>query len=135
MEFKFNSFSVVSLNVRGLRDAVKRKAVFLFCKSSESDIILLQETHSCEMDVKFWKNQWGNTIYCSHGSNHSAGVLILLHKFKGQILGVRSSDEGRWIILSFKQDNSNFVICNIYGCNSRSDNRSLFAQITSELKR
>lgn len=44
MEFKFNSFSVVSLNVRGLRDAEKRKAVFLFCKSNESDIILLQET-------------------------------------------------------------------------------------------
>lgn len=76
IDFKFNSFSVIYLNVRGLRDAVKRKAVFfLFCKSSESDIILLQETHSCEMDVKFWRNQWGNIIYCSHhGSSHSAGV-------------------------------------------------------------
>lgn len=34
------------------------------------------------MDVKLWKNQWANTIFCSHGSNHSAGVLILFHKFK-----------------------------------------------------
>ncbi len=64
----------MSLNVRGIRDLLKRKATFLFCKNSEADLILLQETHSSESDIKFWKGQWGNKIYCSHGTNHSAGV-------------------------------------------------------------
>ncbi len=40
-------FSCFSLNVRGLRDLNKRKAVFLFCKSKKRDIYFLQETHSC----------------------------------------------------------------------------------------
>lgn len=132
MDFKFNSFSVMSLNVRGMRDMVKRKAIFLFCKSCESDLIFLQETHSCESDVKFWKNQWGNLIYSSHGSNHSAGVSILLHKFKGQILETAISNEGRWIIMALKQDNSIFVVCNLYGYNSFSANKTLFSHITQK---
>lgn len=133
MDFKFSSFSIMSLNVRGMRDVVKRKAIFLFCKSCETDLIFLQETHSCELDVKFWKNQWGNLIYYSHGSNHSAGLSILLHKFKGQILEVITSSEGRWIIMTLKQDNSTFIICNLYGCNSLSANKILFSQITCKL--
>lgn len=82
------SLSVLSLNVRGLRDMVKRKALFLFCKRSEADFIFLQETHSVEEDTKFWKTQWGNTVHYSHGSSNSAGVAIFLHKFKGEILEV-----------------------------------------------
>lgn len=123
----------MSLNVRGMRDMVKRKAIFLFCKSCESDLIFLQETHSCESDVKFWKNQWGNLIYSSHGSNHSAGVSILLHKFKGQILETAISNEGRWIIMALKQDNSIFVVCNLYGYNSFSANKTLFSHITQKI--
>ena len=85
---KLNPLTLMSLNVRGIRDAVKRKAMFLFCKISEADLILLQETHSSE----FWKGQWGNGIYCSHGTNHSAGVSVFLHTFRGDILEVVSSD-------------------------------------------
>jgi len=78
MDVKLNSLTVMSLNTRGIRDSVKRKAVFLFCKKSGADLILLQETHSCESDIKFWKGQWGNEIYCCHGTNHSAGVSIFI---------------------------------------------------------
>lgn len=62
MDFVFKSLSILSLNVRGMRDIVKRKALFLFCKRSEVDIVLLQETHSTELDVKLWRSQWGNTV-------------------------------------------------------------------------
>lgn len=95
----FNSLCCVSLNVRGIRENVKRKALFLFCKRSETDFVLLQEAHSVEEDAKFWKLQWGNTIYryYSCGSNHSAGVAILIHKFKGEILEMIHSSEGRWV--------------------------------------
>ena len=96
----------MSLNVRGIRDAVKRKAMFLFCKRSEADLIPLQETHSSESDIKFWKGQWGNGIYCSHGTNHSAGVSVFLHTFRGDILEVVSSDDGRWLTIILKQDNA-----------------------------
>lgn len=100
----------------------------------ESDLILLQETHSCELDTKFWKSQWGNTVYFSHGTNHSAGVLILLHKIKGDILETVPSENGRCITLIIKQDNATFIVCNLYGFNSHVSNKILLNQIILKLK-
>lgn len=45
MDYLFNSLNVMSLNVSGIRDTTERKAIFLLCKKSEADLILLQETH------------------------------------------------------------------------------------------
>lgn len=84
--FEFNSLNIVSLNVRGLRDSTKRKALFLFCKHTEADRIFLQETDSGETNCKFCKSQWGNSVFFDHGTNHSAGVVILLHKVRGDII-------------------------------------------------
>ncbi len=122
MEYKFKSLSIVTLNVRGLRDSVKRKAIFLFCKSA-ADLIFLQEIHSGETDVRFW----GNSISFSYGSNHSAGTAIMLHCFKGTVLETLSSDEGRWVIAVIKQDNATFITCCVYGHNSRTSNKIMFS--------
>lgn len=86
--------------------------------------IFLQETHSSASDVKIWKAQWGDNIYFSHGSNTSAGALIIIHKFKGDIVNFKSSSEGRWVILTVKLENIVFIICNIYGFNSHTLNNS-----------
>lgn len=119
---------------KGIRDLTKRKALFLFCKRSDADLILLQETDSCDSDTRFWKAQWGNVAHFSHGSNHSAGVSILVHGFKGDILEVVPSSDGRWIIIIVKQDNTVFVVCNVYGFNSHFDNKNLFNTITGKLR-
>lgn len=79
-------FSYVSLNTRGLRDFVKRKSVFLFCENEKAQCFLLQETHSVEIDEKFWSNQGGDKILFFHGSNRSAGIAILLNNFLGKPL-------------------------------------------------
>lgn len=134
MDFLFKRFNVLSLNVRGIRDLTKRKALFLFCKRSEADLILLQETHSCDSDTRFWKAQWGNVVHFSHGSNHSAGVSILVHGFKGDILEVVPSSDGRWITIIVKQDNTVFIVCNVYGFNSHFENKNLFKAITGKLR-
>lgn len=105
MDFTFNSLNVVSLNVRGIRYITKRKAIFLR-KRSEADLILLQEKDSCESDENFWKIQYGNVAYLSHSTNHSVGVLIFLHTFKGGVLEYVSSNDGSWITLIVKQDNA-----------------------------
>ncbi len=81
------------------------------------------------MDETFWKAQWGNTVFYSHGSNHSAGVAILIHKCKGDILKVVGSDDGRWILTLIKLDNYFDILCNIYGYNSHPSNKQLFSQV------
>lgn len=61
-------FSITSINVRGIQNLVKRKAMFLFCKNRDSQFIFLQETHSSVNDAMFWGNQWGEKIVFSHGT-------------------------------------------------------------------
>ena len=65
---------------------MKRKAVFLFCKEQKANCIFLQETHSVEDDVNFWKSQWGDSIFVSHGTSHSAGVMVLFEGLPGKIM-------------------------------------------------
>ena len=61
--------SVISLNVRGLGDTVKRRSggQFLFFTGNVSDEAV-------------WRNEWGGEIYFSHGTSHSKGVCILINR-------------------------------------------------------
>lgn len=130
MDFKFNSLSIASLNVRGIREITKRKALFLFLKRTDADFIFCQETHSTDLDEKFWKSQWGKSIFFSHGTSHSAGVMVLMNRFKGDVLNSVTCENGRWVILTVKLDNTIFILCNIYGHNSNTLNKSLFAKVS-----
>lgn len=55
--------SFFSLNIRGLKNNVKRKAIFIFCKEQKANCVFLQWTHLMEADTKFWKLQWGDSVY------------------------------------------------------------------------
>lgn len=129
----FSSLKIISLNVRGICDSTKRKSIFIFCRRKNADLVLLQETHSSDKDVKFWKAQWDQCYFC-HASQQSAGVAILLNKFKGDIIETLSSDEGRWIILVFKLDNTFFIICNLYNHNNITQAKNMCTQSCQKLE-
>lgn len=93
-----NKLSFNSLNARGLKDNVKRKATFLFCKNQKAHMTFLQETHSCADNDSFWNNQWGDKILFSHGSNRSAGVAICFNNCPGNIVTFQADVEGHWLI-------------------------------------
>ena len=59
--------NIISLNVRGIRDAEMRRAVFNFYRN-RCDILCLQETHSTSDDENVWANEWGGLILMSHGT-------------------------------------------------------------------
>ncbi len=76
------SKTIFSVNARSIRDMLKRKALFLFCKGKEADFCFVQETYACKEDVLFWRSQWGSDMWFSFGvSNRTAGVAILKDKF------------------------------------------------------
>ncbi len=89
-----------SLNVRGLKDIVRRKALYLFCKRQKSHCLFLQETHSSDVDATFWTNQWGDRILFSHGSDRSGGVVICFNKCLGEILTHRADGDEHWLKVS-----------------------------------
>ena len=70
-------FKLLSLNVRGIWNYDKRKAIFLWISKQNADDIFLQETYSTKEVEHFWRLQWKGEIFFAHGSEHSKGVMIL----------------------------------------------------------
>uniref|UniRef100_A0A1A8QG53 exodeoxyribonuclease III n=1 Tax=Nothobranchius rachovii TaxID=451742 RepID=A0A1A8QG53_9TELE len=120
-----------SLNSRGIKDNLKRKAVFLHCKGRNYQCVLLQETHSCASDATYWTAQWGDKILFSHGSNHSAGVAICFNKCPGNVISFRSDNNGHWLTAVLKIDNAYIILTNVYGYNNATQNRKLFLEISN----
>lgn len=127
------TISFASLNVRGLKDLIKRKSLFLFCKGRKAHCILLQETHSSDADVNFWTDMWGDRILFSHGSNRSAGVAICFHRFPGDVITHRTDREGHWLIAVLKIESHFLILINLYGHKSVAQNRQMLEDITSEI--
>ena len=80
--------SFLSINVRGLNQAHKRRQVFRWAHISKADIVFLQETYSSKGVEEIWRSEWGGKIHYSHGSgghgllhgsSHSKGVMILFN--------------------------------------------------------
>lgn len=127
------TISFTSLNVRGLKDLVKRISLFLFCKGRKAHCLLLQETHSSDADVNFWTNMWGDRILFSHVSNRSVGVAICFHRFPGDVITHRTDKEGHWLIAVLKIESHLLILINIYGHKSIAQNRQMLEDITSEI--
>ena len=90
----------MSLNVRGLNNSRKRKAVFGWLKRSRHDIIFLQETHSTLELEHMWKQDWSGPIIFSHGSGNSKGCCILIRDtldFKTPAKEFGKKVPGKWL--------------------------------------
>ncbi len=78
-DFMMGSFNVLTLNVRGMRDPVKRRVVYDFVASLHVEICCLQEVHlRDEGDVGKFSGEWtkGDSVW-SVGGVHSTGVGIV----------------------------------------------------------
>lgn len=127
------SVTFASLNARGLKDLVKRKALFLFCKGRKPQCLLLQETHSSLEDVKFWSNQWGDRILFSHGTNKSAGVAVCFNRFPGDIIAYRTDSQGHWLVVVLKMDGYFFILTNVYGHRTFTQNKHMLEDVEKTL--
>lgn len=107
---------IYSLNVNGLPDNNKRKAIFNTLHKLEKGIILLQETHSCKEMESIWHNQWGNNnIIFSHGETNSRGVAILIaNDIEHKITKCLTDNNGRYIVLDLEIGGASCTIINLY---------------------
>lgn len=59
---------LLSLDVQGLHDLNRRRALFSHLKEQKASVCCLQETYSLPEDEKMWCVEWGGKIFCSHGT-------------------------------------------------------------------
>ena len=107
-----SSLKIISLNVKGLRNAGKRKAIFSYLKNQKASIFCLQETFSKKDDEKIWTSEWGGKIIFSHGTEHARGVCVMINPNSlFQVESVEIDQEGRFIVAKLDED---YSIMNIY---------------------
>ena len=129
------NFKILSLNVRGIRDDHKRKSVFAWIEKQKADIIFLQETYSTPEIITNWKFNWRGEMIYSHGSNHSRGVLVLIHQqFQFELKNSIIDDKGRFILLEVLVQESPFLLLNLYAPTKLSDQSVFFHEILSVLQ-
>ena len=132
-------FNIVSLNVNGFRNQVKRRQIFDSCSSENVDILLLQETHaSGYKEARKWGREFGGEGIWSFGTASSAGVAILFSKCHSWKLTDNLRDNrGRLVSVTITLPNTNtrLRIANCYAPNDPRDRQSLFSeQLPSHLR-
>uniref|UniRef100_A0A8C0MYV0 RNA-directed DNA polymerase n=1 Tax=Canis lupus familiaris TaxID=9615 RepID=A0A8C0MYV0_CANLF len=114
-----NSYlSIVTLNVNGLNDPIKRHRISDWIKKQDPSICCLQETHLRQKDTYSLKIKGWRTIYHSNGPQKKAGVAILISdKLKFTPKTVVRDEEGHYLILKGSIQQEDLTILNIYAPN------------------
>ena len=127
-------FNVISLNVRGLRNHVKRRSIFCFLKDQNCYVYFLQETYSEPNDENIWKSEWGGDIFFSHGSLHSRGVCILLNPSLNYTFeNINKDQTGRIISIDLNFNETSFSLCNIYAPNDQRQQQEFIHNLNTYL--
>lgn len=112
----YKHYNILSLNVNGVNNPVKRSKLIVKLKKEKVDIAYWQETHLSNVEHdKLKKMGFKNTYYSSHRSGKKRGVAILISnrtkfEFKSEI----SDKEGRFILVKGKIENKEVTLVNIY---------------------
>jgi exonuclease III len=121
-----DSIQIMSLNVRGIQTNKKRADYFNWLKQHKSNIILLQDTHSCSFDENNYKNYWGQSVYFSHGLTNSRGVVTIIPKHLGGNSQIFYKDlDGRILIVELNINNTIYYIINVYAPSSSDEKEKL----------
>ena len=131
------TIQLTSLNVRGLRDSVKRENIFKWLKSKNPDIVFLQETH-CHLkkDVNQWSKEWSGSKsynYWSLGTSRSKGAAILLSKNLCErnitVTNVVIDPNGRSVKLILHINDRKYRLINIYAPNHEAERVNFFINL------
>ena len=131
---KNTMYDILSLNVRGIRDQLKRRSIFAYLKDHSPKIIFLQETYSEPSDEMIWKSEWGGEIFFSHGTKHSKGVCILIHPtMQSKIDCIFNSNTGRMVLIAMEFNSLKLSLCNVYAPNNQSEQLNFLQELNNVL--
>jgi len=121
------------LNVRGLRDTVKRRSIFTYLKDQEANVYFLQETFSKVSDEAVWRNDWGGEIYFSHRTSQSKGVCILINWAVKEKVTPSSDADSRIILINLTNNGLKLSFCNMYAPNDHTQQVSFIQQQNEQI--
>lgn len=119
-----DSIRVISYNVKGLHNPIKRKKILNELKHLKCTIAFIQESHLSDSEHMKLKKSWASQVYfSSHGSGRRRGVAILLHSSLQFCLHSEITDkEGRFILVNGSICGAKVSMLNIYAPNESNPN-------------
>ena len=114
-----NAIKVISWNVNGVSNKVKRYKIISHLRSLACDIAMLQETHLNETESLKLKQRWVGQVFSAPGNGASRGTSILISKKTSfHHTDVISDPNGRYIIVSGFLQHKKITFINVYAPNS-----------------
>uniref|UniRef100_A0A667X9Y1 exodeoxyribonuclease III n=1 Tax=Myripristis murdjan TaxID=586833 RepID=A0A667X9Y1_9TELE len=114
-----NSIKIVSWNVNGIQNVVKRYKILAHIRTLGSDIAMLQETHLKNEESLKLKQRWVGQVFSSPGGRGTKGVSILISKkISFNLIDSVCDKEGRYLVLHGTLQNEKCTLVNIYAPNS-----------------
>lgn len=112
----FQQYSLVTLNVNGLQNPVKKGKLFAKMKKEGHHIIFWQETHLTKKGHEKRKYPgFKNIFYSSNTKGPNRGVAILIsNKISFQFSSQIADKEGRYILIKGILDSKVVTLLNIY---------------------
>ena len=122
----------MSINVRGLADSTKRRAIMDYHRFN-ADVLIMQETHSTPDIESIWQNEWGSKIIFSHGTGAARGTAVLFSKkIEHMVKNIQKANDGRYVIFDIHHPEQVLTICAIYAPNK--DTPQYFQEIGKILR-
>uniref|UniRef100_A0A3P9LTX5 exodeoxyribonuclease III n=1 Tax=Oryzias latipes TaxID=8090 RepID=A0A3P9LTX5_ORYLA len=121
-----NDLSLMSWNVKGLNNTVKRRKILSFIKSKKCNIVFIQETHLSSKAVV------SNHRAADRGSTKSKRVTTLINK-RLQIQCIKQSKDeaGRMLLMLCDKQGNKVILVNVYVPNV--DDPSFFGLLENKL--
>ena len=125
----------ISLNIRGINKAIKRRNLFRWLNSGKYDIIFLQETYSDKIIENVWRAEWGGDIFYSHDSKHTRrGMTLVRPTVKVENISTTCDRNGRVLIVNLTIQDEEFCLANIYAPNDQNLQVDFYTQLTGKLR-
>lgn len=97
-----NNIKVISFNVNGVLNPIKRSKIFSKLKKDNVQIALLQETHLTQVEhSKRNRSGFKHVFSSAYRSGHKRGVAILISKqVNFELISTITDKEGRYVMIT-----------------------------------
>ena len=129
-----NTFCVGTLNVRGLNNKLKRRALFNYLRRHKVDIACLQETYIKSDTIHDITREWRGQVFHRHGTSRSNGLLILIGTKLMNEEAELVKETDRILIIKITINNVVHTVVNCYAPNTTIEKINFLHQLQEELQ-
>ena len=124
---------ILSVNVRGLATATKRRDIFKWLKEHKADIYCLQDVHCKPALVNYWAAEWGyKSIYAPYRGDSRGTAILFNNTFEFKVHQEENDPFGNFNIVNIEMGGKKITLVNLYGPNK--DNPEFYKNIEAKIE-